>query len=202
MGNKCRICGINDANAKKSHQLPSFLAVMVSFDGSYKRGKELMFSFYKYRTGIYAFGLSSTDRENIFDDLSLERLRDLSKNPVSEDFVFCKDCEEALGKYLENQYSVFDKEGRKIDNDLPLMFWISIAWRLSVQKTNGFSLGEELEQYLRKILNQYLCYKREKRDVSELVASSKVSYKILKSRDYCRNKAVFSNANMKHRINC
>ena len=142
--NKCRICKVRDATKKNSHQLPSFLGAMISSNGDYRRGKELMFTFNKYQSGVYAYGLDSTKWEEIFDGLTDKRIRQISVNPISEDYVFCPQCEKMLGEYLESPYSVFFKEGGSIAPDIPLMFWVSVVWRLSTQGTNGFNLGGRL----------------------------------------------------------
>lgn len=66
-----------------------------------------MFTFDKYRTEVYARGLSSTKWEETFDDLTEERLQQISINPVSEDYVFCPHCEKMLAEFLESPYSMF-----------------------------------------------------------------------------------------------
>lgn len=184
----CRICQENKANKTNSHQLPSFLAVMINSNGTYKRGgSELMFKMDKYQNHIYATGLSSTKWESTFDDLSEERLEEITKNPVSEDYVFCSDCEKSLGYYIESPYGSFYKNGQKISNELPLVFWISVVWRLSTQKGNGFSLGGDLEEKLRFLLDQYLKLQKERKDTSALFQDLNISYQMVNCPDYCKN---------------
>ena len=184
----CRICQEHDANKTNSHQLPSFLAVMISSNGTYKRGNaELMFKMDKYQNRIYATRLSSTKWESTFDDLSEEHLEEISKNPVSEDYVFCSECEKALGYYIESPYGAFYKNSQKISNELPLVFWISVVWRLSTQKGNGFSLEGELEEKFRFLLNQYLKLQKEGKDASALFHDLNISYQMVNCLDYCKN---------------
>lgn len=186
---KCRICKTGEATKKNSHQLPSFLSVMVSSDGDYKRDKELMFTFDKYRTGVYAHGLSSTKWEETFDNLSEERLLQISINPVSEDYVFCPRCEKKLADFLESPYSMFFKDNKNLDADIPLFFWISVAWRLSVQGKQGFSFGQELNDRLRSLLHRYLLRKENKEDIADLIKESGVSYRMVCCQDFCRTNA-------------
>lgn len=188
---KCRICKTGEATKKNSHQLPSFLSVMVSSDGDYKRNKELMFTFDKYRTKVYAYGLSSTKWEETFDDLTEERLQQISMNPVSEDYVFCPCCEKMLAVFLESPYSKFYKDCKNIDADIPLFFWISVAWRLSVQEKQGFSFGQELNDRLRHLLHRYLLCKENKEDIANLVKETEVSYRMVRCKDFCRKHAGF-----------
>lgn len=188
---KCRICKTDDATKKNSHQLPSFLSVMVSSDGDYKRDKELMFTFDKYRTEVYAHGLSSTKWEETFDDLTEERLQQISINPVSEDYVFCPHCEKMLAEFLESPYSMFYKDCKNIDADIPLFFWISVAWRLSVQQKQGFSFGQELNDRLRSLLYRYLLCKENKEDIANLVKEIGISYRMVRCKDFCRTNAGF-----------
>lgn len=187
--NKCRICKVRDATKKNSHQLPSFLGAMISSNGDYRRGKELMFTFNKYQSGVYAYGLDSTKWEEIFDGLTDKRIRQISVNPISEDYVFCPQCEKMLGEYLESPYSVFFKEGGSIAPDIPLMFWVSVVWRLSTQGTNGFNLGIELNERLRKILNTYLQCKNSGEDVLGLVENTDIFYRIVGCKDFCKTNA-------------
>lgn len=188
---KCRICKTDDATKKNSHQLPSFLSVMVSSDGDYKRDKELMFTFDKFRTEVYAHGLSSTKWEETFDDLTEERLQQISINPVSEDYVFCPHCEKMLAEFLESPYSMFYKDCKNIDADIPLFFWISVAWRLSVQQKQGFSFGQELNDRLRSLLYRYLLCKENKEDIANLVKEIGISYRMVRCKDFCRTNAGF-----------
>ena len=51
---KCKICQIEEANKTNSHQFSSILAKIIKFNSNYKRDTELMFSFDKYKTNIYA----------------------------------------------------------------------------------------------------------------------------------------------------
>ena len=189
MTNICRICNKNIADKTNSHQLPSFLAAMINSNGSYKRGNELMFQYSNGIVNAYASGLNSTKWEELFDDLSDDRLKDLSKNPVSEDYVFCKDCENKLGKYLESPYASFYKESKNIDSDIALMFWISVVWRLSTQGTNGFSLEKSLENQLHDSLYEYFSLKETKGNIIEFIQTLNICYKLVVCKDYCRENA-------------
>lgn len=48
---KCLICQEREATKKNSHIIPSFLVAMVtSYDGSYKRDKEILFLIKNFNT--------------------------------------------------------------------------------------------------------------------------------------------------------
>lgn len=185
----CRICKEREATKKNSHQLPSFLAVMVSSDGAYKRGKEMMFTFDKYHTNVYAHELSSTEWENTFGNLTEERIKQISINPVSEDYVFCPQCEKMLADYLESPYSNFFINNRKTDFEIPIIFWISVVWRLSVQGTYGFTLEDDLNERLRETLNLYFLCKKQNLNLSDLIKNLDISYRQVRCRDFCRTEA-------------
>lgn len=100
-----------------------------------------MFTFDKYRTEVYAHGLSSTKWEETFDDLTEERLQQISINPVSEDYVFCPHCEKMLAEFLESPYSMFYKDCKNIDADIPLFFGFLLHGVYPCNRNKAFLLG-------------------------------------------------------------
>ena len=59
----------------------------------------------------------------LFDSLTdNERLKELSVNPVSENYVFCEICKKALSQYLESPYSSFHKNKQHVSAEIPLIF--------------------------------------------------------------------------------
>ena len=57
--------------------------------------------------------------------------------------------------FLESPYAHFINQQAKIENDIPLFFWLSVVWRMSVTEDYGFSLGDELNQILQLSLKSY-----------------------------------------------
>lgn len=189
---RCRICQEREADKKNSHQLPSFLAAMICSSRTYKRGgAELMVQIDKYGNHIYASGLPDTKWEELFDDLSEERIQEITKNPVSEDDVFCSQCEKALGNYIESPYASLYKNNQKIGNEVPIVFWISVAWRLSTQGTNGFTLGADLENRLRLSLHKYITLRQEGKGIGKWDNDLNVCYQMVCCKDYCRKEGGF-----------
>lgn len=191
MENICTLCQVNPATKTNSHIVPSFLVAMVaSYDGSYARGKEIMFTIDSYKTRVYTGAIPSTEYERIFNypELTEERIeQELSQNSVADDYIFCPTCEKNLAKYLEGPYAEFSKLGKKIDASIPLLFWISVIWRMSVAGTFGFKLKSHQEEYLQQCINQYFKLKKENQDVSSYSSKIGLEYKLLYCKDYSKN---------------
>ena len=156
----CNLCINNPADKTNSHIVPSFLIAMIcSYDHSYKRGKELMFTLFTHSERVYTGDLPSTKYEEVFqqEELSDERIREeLSNNYVAKDYVFCKNCEERLGILLEGPYSGHLFRGNLVEGHVSYMFWTSVVWRMSMTGDYDFKLTEDKEQELREKLSLYL----------------------------------------------
>ena len=190
---KCLICNQKDANQTNSHLIPSFLVAMTtSYDGSYKRGKELMFTIGPYQRRVYTGALPDTKLGEIFDPISDDRIEnELSKNTVALDYIFCSGCEQNLSKYLETPYSANLLRNQKVDNEIPLLFWISVVWRMSIGGNNGFKLPVNIENTLHGYLKQYFAIKKGEYDISftDFIKEVKFYYKILHCKDYSKDNA-------------
>ena len=190
---KCLICNQKDANQTNSHLIPSFLVAMTtSYDGSYKRGKELMFTIGPYQRRVYTGALPDTKLGEIFDPISDDRIEnELSKNTVALDYIFCSGCEQNLSKYLETPYSANLLRNQKVDNEIPLLFWISVVWRMSIGENNGFKLPVNIENTLHGYLKQYFAIKKGEYDISftDFIKEVKFYYKILHCKDYSKDNA-------------
>lgn len=187
---KCLICNSSKATKTNSHIIPSFLIAMVaSYDQSYKRGKELMFRIAPHEVKIYTGSLPDTEYERIFDTdkLTDERIKnELSKNDVALDYIFCPACENKLSIYLETPYSSELLHNGKSDPTTPLFFWISVIWRMSIVKKNGFELPQNQEERLQHLLKTFFELKDKKENISPLCAIADFNYRILYCKDYCK----------------
>jgi len=188
---KCLICNEKDATKKNSHLIPSFLVAMVfSYDQSYKRNKELMITISPHQSKIYTGELPDTKLEQIFDvnNLTEERIaNELSKNIVALDYIFCPTCENRLSIYLETPYSSKIQRKAKIANDIPLFFWLSVVWRMSVNGYYGFKLSSDVEGILHNNLKFYFQLKEKKDDVNPLIEKNLFNYRIVYCKDYCKS---------------
>ena len=188
----CLICNNRKATQTNSHIIPSFLVAMVSsYDGSYKRGKELMFTISSFQEKTYTGALPDTKLEEIFDtdNLTDERIKnELSDNTVAKDYIFCPVCERNLSRYLETPYAESLFRDKKIDYDIPVFFWISVIWRMSsCGNFYGFKLPDEINDKLHDNLKQYLQMKEEGQDISLLLRDINFQYKILQCKDFCKS---------------
>lgn len=187
---KCLICNERDATKKNSHLIPSFLvAMVVSYDHSYKRDKELMITITPHQSKIYTGALPDTKLEQIFDtsNLTEERItNELSQNTVAVDYIFCPICENHLSKYLETPYSSKIQRETRISDDIPLFFWLSIIWRMSVDGNHGFKLPSDIEERLHDNLKAFFQLKEKDDDVNPLIDEAQFNYRIVNCKDYCK----------------
>lgn len=196
MCNVCMICGENKATKTNSHIVPSFLMFFfTSYNGSGKRDTEVMFTLTNSKDSVYTGrSVSDTKIDQLFDKSKLteERIqKELSKNMVAKDFVFCPQCEKRPSDFLESPYALYSKEGKLVDDDIPLSFWLSVIWRMSVTKDYGFDLGEALNENLRLYLKSYFDVKEKSFDVTETVKTVPFRYKLLRCKDYCKSENGF-----------
>ena len=135
----CRICKSKEATKTNSHLLPAFLeAIVGSYDHSYKRDREILFTKTLYETKVHVGAIPSDENDRLFDqdELSDERIRtELAVNPCAMDYIFCPDCEKALSVQLEAPYSQQLKDSHIIDGSLAYFFWLSVIWRMSIEKS-------------------------------------------------------------------
>lgn len=187
---KCLICNENDATKKNSHLIPSFLvAMVVSYDHSYKRDKELMITISPHQSKIYTGELPDTKLEQIFDTANLTEERiatELSKNTVALDNIFCPTCESHLSVYLETPYSSKTQRDAKISDNISLFFWLSIVWRMSFNGNHGFKLPSDIEDALHDNLKAFFQLKEEDGDVNPLVNKVHFNYRSINCKDYCK----------------
>lgn len=196
MCNICKICGERQATKTNSHIVPSFLiASFTSYNGSGKRDTEVMFTITNSEDSVYTGrSVSGTKIDQLFDkdNLTEERIREeLSNNTVAKDYIFCPKCEKKLADLLESPYAQYSKDCKTIENDIPLFFWLSVVWRMSITKDYGFDLGDDLDEILRLYLKSYFDVKERNLDVSETVEKVPFRYKLLRCKDFCKNNSGF-----------
>ena len=96
-----------------------------------------------------------------------------------------------MSKYLETPYSANLLRNQKVDNEIPLLFWISVVWRMSIGGNNGFKLPVNIENTLHGYLKQYFAIKKGEYDISftDFIKEVKFYYKILHCKDYSKDNA-------------
>lgn len=189
----CRLCKINPADKTGSHIVPHFLLKRIdNIDGKIGRDYELGFVVKAFDTTSY-FGRSvQTENLNeVFGELTDEEILQ-NKHPLIVDYFFCQKCE----KRFANIETLYAKTLNKTDNqiynsgissDQGLLFWMSIIWRVSINKKNGVELSLNQNERLRRILNLGL-----KEDyticnnfhISSLNDAKRISYRLLRSPDF------------------
>lgn len=192
-GDICLICGESKSTKTNSHVIPSFLVAMAtSYDDSYKRGKELMFTISPYCKRVYTGALPSTRLEEIFDmnKLSEDRIKEeLQVSTVALDYIFCPNCEKALGDFLEAPYSAAIKNGRSISPLISYFFWVSVIWRMSVSDMCGFKLDNKIERNLHDNLDVFLKHIQTGQSIDFSKYNIQFSYRIIHCKNYCKSNA-------------
>lgn len=190
---RCKLCGKSEAKKKNSHIVPSFLvAQFASYDNSYKRDKELMFSISPACTKVYTGSLPSDKIESTFDTSQLtdERINEeLKDNFESEDCILCPECESDLSKYLETPYADILRNKREGNGEMSYFFWLSIIWRMCISSREfGFDLDTATVNLLHNMLVKYLQQQKGISLATHRITEGKLfKYQILICPDYCKN---------------
>ncbi len=190
--NLCRICGSKNATKTNSHLLPAFMeAIVGSYDHSYKRDRDILIKKTPYETKVHVGAIPSDVNDRLFnqEELSDNRIKtELAVNPCAMDFVFCPECEKALSSYLEMPYSQQSRSSQAVNGTLAYFFWMSIIWRMSIGKSFGFRLPENVGSQLRESLCIYLKISKDgSADINELIESTPFCYKLFHCNNYCKN---------------
>lgn len=188
----CKLCKSKEATKTNSHLLPAFVeAIVGSYDHSYKRDRDILFTKTAYETKVHVGAIPSDENDRLFDqdELSDDRIKnELAINPCAMDNIFCPECESALSTQLETPYSKYLRCSHNISGRLAYFFWISIIWRMSIGKSFGYMLPEDIESILGGNLYDY--FKISKDDtcgINNLIKRTPFCYKLFHCCDYCKN---------------
>lgn len=161
--------------------------MVSSVDNSYRRDKELLYTIGDRSISVY-MGRSVTEEEwrNSFDSLSDERIKRMSKQSASKDYIFCSHCEKKLGNYLESPWHNHMFKGKTISPILSYFFWVSLLWRISAFEGLSFKLPTHIEKGLGKRLNEFIQLMDNKEELSPLMNKAPFVYKVLYCKDYSK----------------
>ena len=189
--NQCLICHERIASKKNSHIIPSFLiAPIFSYDGSNKRGSEVMVTITPIEERVFIGELPDTKIEKLFDQDSLTEERidnELRINTASRDYIFCPKCESDLSKLLETPYSVEFRDN-KTSRVVPYFFWMSVIWRVSISDQFGAKLDSQIENELGASIKAFLnAAESDNEVIARIIANSSFCYRILRFDGYLTN---------------
>lgn len=188
---KCAICGQREATKPNSHLIPSFIISMVSsYDGSYKRDKEMLFTFKPLLSSFYA-GRSVTDPTfcDFYNSLREDKKEKINNHQsFAPDHIFCPECEKKLGNLLESKYSDNIKSAT-YDGLISIMFWLSIIWRISKFDYLTCKLPLNYEESIGSLLAEYLECNGIIQDKVSFIKKLPFSYKLLHCNDFCKQNA-------------
>ena len=161
---RCALCRIAKANETGSHMVPNLLtAVAFSFDGKYKRDREIVEKYHKnapdsnsvhYGRNVAADKVTA----DLGHEMTDEEL-DNNINTLCYDYIFCKDCEKRFG-VLETAFGDYYKTGKSLHPRLAYLFWLSVFWRMSIGYM-GLFMDARDELDIRGILDKNLKIREE-----------------------------------------
>lgn len=191
--NKCILCKSNVADKSGSHIVPHFLLKRIeNIDGKKGRDYELGYEIQEFDTKSHFGRAVSVDKlEETYGPLSDEEIEN-NKHPLVVDNIFCTECEKRLSVIEAAYATTLKKKHTQIYSsglpvEISLLFWMSVLWRMSINKKSGVQLKSGENEFLRRVLNRYLKLEIKEINVSEIQKASdlkKVSYKILRAPDY------------------
>ncbi len=189
----CKICNKNPANKKGSHIVPHFLLKrIINVKGQKGRDKELSFTFDNFEsTSYFGRGILPEKLKSVYGDVNEDLIQNNKSNDIVDNY-FCTECETKLGQ-IENEYSKSlsvksdSKPNQKFctNSETIFLFWITILWRLSIQKDSGFKLKPKDERKLGRIIHKYF-----RNDISKIKFElddsdlMNIGYKILRAPNY------------------
>ncbi len=186
---KCLLCKDKEANKKGSHIVPHFLLKRIeNVDGKLGRDYELGFYIEEFDTKSY-FGrnVQKEKLDEIYGELSDEEIEN-NRHPLIVDYFFCTDCENRLS-VIESEYAkTLNKVGEDnyesgVSSEIGLLFWMSVIWRMSINKKSGVLLTKGENEILRRILNRSLKNSIDKIDILQMQESKdlkKIAYKLIR----------------------
>lgn len=173
----CALCKKNIADKKGSHMVPHFfIQKFFSYDGGKGRDKEIVEEFCLSK-GSYDRYFGHRVNDEILESLLNKKITDeeieqISKrNPLTVDYIFCKDCETRFGVIEQYYAEILEGRVKKYSKSIPYLFWMSVIWRMSVGSM-GVELTPKDEEKLRKVLNHSLSSYRN----SIVTQNSKLGY--------------------------
>lgn len=160
----CKICISNKADKTGSHIIPHFLVKRIDNEDGYKgRDKELGFVFDIHGSRMY-FGRAILPEklEEVYGEVD-DALLQNNVNDGIVDHYFCSECEKKLAR-IEDKYAdtlrIFNEPNSNYrsteESAVAFLFWVSIAWRLSIMPNSGYVLKVKEQNRLRILLNRYL----------------------------------------------
>lgn len=167
--------------------------MVSSADHSGKRDTEVLYTFGPNITTAY-IGRKAPQKalEKNFNELSDERIIELSQHKAAKDYIFCPHCEKLLGDLLESPYSRFLFQGHKISSEIPYLFWLSVIWRISFYNVLGeVKLKSHQEASLRNRLWGYFQAKENDTDINHLFDNLPFQYRMLYCQGYSKEESGF-----------
>lgn len=179
----CKLCGLKDATQTNSHIITLAL-IKEALNHSNIKERDYEVTFMLSNTDIpksyFGRNVLPDHIEEVLGRSLTEKEISQNKNPFTEDFIFCPDCERKISlletEFINRIYSKLnslkniedlptDKKHNRLYNlnlyelKLTYLFCYSIFFRTAIAKENGHELNQKLKEHLRQTLNSKLSLK-------------------------------------------
>lgn len=166
-GCRCMLCRKNVADKTGSHMVPEFLLEKVfNYQSRKGRGYEAVERFTLDASERYEYfgpGVSPEEREEEINRPLLEDEKEEAQrrhNPFMFDYFFCSECEKRLS-VIESWYADISRgRGGEYPPMIPLLFWMSVVWRMSISNMSVCLTPAHKEKY-RRALDRALALSRD-----------------------------------------
>lgn len=196
----CKLCREKLAEKKGSHIVPHFLLRRIeNIEGKTGRDYELGFYIEEFDTKSY-FGraLQPDKLEDIYGALSDEEI-EKNKHPLVVDNFFCADCEYRFS-LIESEYSkTLNTIGNGnfksgVSSEIGLLFWLSVFWRISINKRSGVELTSGENEISRRILKRELTQSICSIDIKKMQTYkdlNRITYKVIRCPNFSDKNPTF-----------
>jgi hypothetical protein len=191
MKHPCLLCQINEADKSGSHIVPHFLLKRIENIEESKKSRDSELGFViseKDVTSHFGRSVNPDKLEEVYGD-TLEEKISKNQHPLVVDNILCTSCENKLAK-LEAEYALCIPNPKySVEGHISLLFWISIFWRLSINKKSGMWLDVENEEKLRSILSNGIEDLNNNRFDKKIFSG--LSYKVIRSINFSDQNPTF-----------
>lgn len=182
----CKLCGLKEATQTNSHIITLAL-IKEALNHSNIKERDYDVTFMLSNTDIpksyFGRNVSPEHIEEVLGRSLAEKEISENKNPFTEDFIFCPDCEKKISlletEFINRVYSKLnslknieklpaDKKQNRLyslnlfETKVTYLFCYSIFFRTSIASENGHKLDQKIKEHLRKTLDSCLSLKVEK----------------------------------------
>ncbi len=184
----CKLCKSRAANQTGSHIIPyGIIKKIDSDDEKISREKYLGFVISSIEIDYYfGRGIKPERIEELFGELNEKEISEKARSPFVIDNILCTICEKKLGEVesIYFQYQQKNQEKKHFKGVIPILFWTSILWRISISKMTSIGITKRQKKRLRKFICNYLNSDTIAKNYNPLKYSSDFKYFVFRCPNY------------------